>query len=135
MKFTYDLNTDGCLILYADGDDKKRIAEIIEEKGTTTEAEREALEQMIANSELKWIRPEEIGALTDAPILGLREQARELPKGKDPMYVHYVGHWDDKNWYEPVSAAWGFMDYQVRSFLTDLLNTGKAVFIGGNPGE
>jgi hypothetical protein len=27
------------------------------------------------------------------------------------------------------TAAWGFMDYQVRSFLDDLVETGKAIFI------
>jgi hypothetical protein len=51
-----------------------------------------------------WIRPEEIDALTSAPILGFR----------------------DEN--ENVVRVWGFMDYAVRSFLQDLVETGKAVF-------
>jgi len=68
-------------------------------------AEYEALEHLTCNSELGWINPEEIGALTSAPILGLRDELGE-----------------------PI-AAWGFMDYQVRSFLTDLIENGRAVFI------
>lgn len=105
MKYTYDLNTNGCLILYADSKDQTNIREIIEMYGKTLRAESEVLQGMFANSELEWIAPEEIGALTSAPILGLR---------------------DDKG--EPI-AAWAFMDYQVRSFLTDLLENGKAIFI------
>jgi len=105
MRFTYDLNTDGCLILYAANEDRHAIAELIKAEGTTDRAEAEALESLICNSELEWIQPEEIGALTDAPILGLRDE-----DGKP-------------------EAAWGFMDYQVRSFLTDLRDKGKAVFI------
>jgi hypothetical protein len=68
-------------------------------------SEFEALEHLMANSELDWISPEEIGALTDAPMLGLRDE-EGIP-----------------------TAAWGFMDYALRSFLTDLVENGKAVFV------
>ena len=67
--------------------------------------EAEALEPLICNSELDWVAPEDIGALTSAPILGIRNPAGE------------------------VDAAWGFMDYAVRSFVDDLINTGKAIFV------
>ena len=105
MKYTYDLNTNGCLILTADSQDRKAIRQIMREHGTTNQAEAEALESLLTNSELDWIAPEEIGALTSAPILGLRDANGEP------------------------EAAWGFMDYQVRSFLQDLAKNGKAVFI------
>ncbi|SRR6266566_600554 len=105
MTFTYDLNTHGCLILRADSQEQERLRAIIAEHGTTYTAEYEALEPLICNSELTWIEPEEIGALTSAPILGLRNEQGEP------------------------SAAWGFMDYQVRSFVEDLIETGEAVFI------
>lgn len=129
MRYTYDSNTNGCLILRADSEERAMIKQLISEQGETTNAEYDALEHLLANSELDWIRPEEIGALTDAPILGFREPEQELTADIDPDYVYVVGHWDGKTWYEPVRAAWGFMDYQVRSFLTDLVETGQAVFI------
>lgn len=105
MKYTYDLNTNGCLILTADETDRAMIREIIVDKGETIYAESEALEHLLANSELDWIQPEEIAALTSAPILGLRDE-------------HGA----------PI-AAWAFMDYAARSFLTDLTENGRAVFV------
>lgn len=107
MTFTYDLNTNGCLILRADLQDQEAIRQLADSESGEygCNAELDALESLIANSELDWIAPEEIGALTSAPILGLRNEDGE-----------------------PI-AAWGFMDYQVRSFLSDLVETGKAVFI------
>lgn len=65
----------------------------------------DVFEKLISNSELDWIRPEECGDLTDAPILGIRDR-------------------DD----ETVVERWGYMDYQVKSPLNDLLNRGKARF-------
>lgn len=106
MQFTYDLNENGCLILRADAIEREQLRELANEDGEfSSDAEHEALEKLIANSELEWIAPEEIGALTDAPILGLRDED-----------------------YKPTSA-WAFMDYQVRSFLSDLVACGEAVFI------
>jgi len=130
MRFTYDLNTNGCLILYADNQDRHNIAELIRDKGTTYAAEWDALESLICNSELEWIRPEEIGALTDAPILGFRGKDKRVPKRcKYPEHLHIVYNGPDGAFYAPVTAAWGFMDYQVRSFLEDLRDKGKAVFV------
>lgn len=109
MKYTYDLNTHGCLILTADLQDRAYIRELKEDADNRRRGETwlecEVLESLLANSELDWIEPEEIGALTSAPILGLRDE-----NGKP-------------------TAAWGFMDYQLRGFLDDLVNEGKAVFI------
>lgn len=130
MRYTYDLNTNGCLILYAANEDRHAIAELIRAEGTTSRAEYEALESLICNSELEWIRPEEIGALTDAPILGIRGDARKVPKRcKYPEHLHITSGDGKHTYYQPVTAAWGFMDYQVRSFLTDLRDKGKAVFV------
>lgn len=105
MEYTYDLNTNGCLILTADSLERETLAELIKDDNANRHAEYEALEHLLANSELDWIAPEEIGALTDAPILGLRDE-----QGKP-------------------TNAWAFMDYQVRSFLTDLVTDGRATFI------
>jgi hypothetical protein len=71
----------------------------------------DAFDRLIANSELDWIRPEETGDLTDAPILGIR---KAFPNGcAAPL----------------VLERWGFMSYQVRSVLQDLRDTGRAVFV------
>lgn len=109
MTYTYDLNTDGVLIIHADAQDQKRLRRLWESAdrdGTAeSEVERKALQPIVKRKAggLWWVRPETIGALTDAPILGLRKRGR-------------------------VYAAWGFMDYQVRCFVDDLIETGQAVF-------
>jgi len=64
-------------------------------------------ESLIANSELIWISPEEIGALTDAPILGFK----------------------DEN--EKIIEVYAFMDYQVKSVLEELRNNNKVIFQQG----
>ncbi len=56
----------------------------------------EFFEGFIANTEWEWILPEDIGALTSAPILGIRDENDE------------------------VIEAYGFMDYAVRSLMQDL---------------
>ncbi len=105
MKYTYDLNENGCLILTADAEEREIIRKVVEESGTTIAVEAEALEHLLSNSELDWITSEETGDLTDAPMLGLRDEEGE------------------------VLARWAFMDYQLRSFLQDLIDNGKAVFV------
>ncbi len=65
------------------------------------------LENLVCNSELDWIRPEETGDLTSAPMLGIRDAA------------------------DQVIERWAFMDYQVRSVLEDLRDKGEVIFIGG----
>jgi hypothetical protein len=132
MTSTYDLNTNGCLILKADAVERESIKQMVADHGCDYcgQCEANALESLIANSELEWIRPEEIGALTSAPILGIYGNETELPANvKHPEDLLIIGRWDGKTWYQPVSAAWGFMDYAVRSFLQDLIEDGKAVFI------
>ena len=68
--------------------------------------EAEVLEDLLANSCLNWIYPEECGDLTDAPILGFRDEEGNA-----------------------TGERWGFMDYQVRSFCEDLRDKGATVFI------
>ena len=94
------------LTILADEDDKREIAEMIEDNGLSALVEYDALGGIIANSDLDWISPEENGDLTDALILGYRDE-------------------------EGFSTGerWAYMDYQVRSFLSDLINIGKATFI------
>lgn len=96
------------LLIHADEQDKQDIRGLIEEGGDwwNTHVENECLNSLIANSDLEWIRPEECGDLTDAPILGYRDEEGRA-----------------------TGERWGFMDYQVRFFTDDLLEKGVAVFV------
>jgi hypothetical protein len=78
-----------------------------EEDFASDDAMYEFFEEFLANSDLEWIDPEEIGALTDAPILGTKDE-----HGK-------------------VIEAYGYMDYAVKSILEDFDNYGKAVLQKG----
>lgn len=64
-------------------------------------------DKFMANSEYDWILPEEAIALTDAPIIGTRDQ-----DGKPEQ-------------------VWGWMDYQVQSLQRALLEQGEAILITG----
>ena len=112
MKTTYDENT---LTITATRDErrelKRRIKAIAKQQGwsidgATCQEEYNVLDEITFDGELETIRPEDIGALTSAPILGVRN-----------------GPGDNK-----VSHAWAFKEYAVRSFVEDLIETGKAVF-------
>ena len=67
-------------------------------------AEAEFFAPYFENSEYEWIRPEEICALTSAPIIGCRGENDE------------------------VIEAYGYMDYQVLSMLEEL-NTNGEIFL------
>jgi hypothetical protein len=127
IQITHQFNDDRSkLILIADADAKEQLIELVADKGQD-DAEIEALDHLTSNSELQWIDPADTGALTDAPILGILgdESHREhgpfgnVPCGKDA----------DGALYQPILERWGFEPYQVRSFITDLIVDGKAVFI------
>lgn len=88
------------------------------------------LEGFIANSEWDWVQPEEIGALTNAPILGTFGQSEPSVGGR------LAGRWRDEagvmqTWYDPVLEAYAFMDYQVRSLQSVLLEKGEAFLTSG----
>ena len=71
----------------------------------TWQHEAEAMGQLLCNSELDWIQPHECGDLTDAPILGFRDENGGA-----------------------TGERWGFMSYCLRSFLEDLMDKGEAKF-------
>lgn len=113
MHYTYDLNTHGCLIIHATDADRAMLADRLahpeggeSEDGMLCRLEDDVLQSLTDGlTELERIWPEEIAALTSAPIVGFRGEGEE------------------------VTAAWAYMDYQVRSFVSDLIERGKAVFI------
>ena len=64
----------------------------------------QVLEPLICNSELEWVDPVETGDLTEAPMLGIRDENDE------------------------VLERWAFMDYQVRSLVRELMDKREVTF-------
>lgn len=96
----------GDLQITADHDERNQLRE---DRGADADFESdkytaEMLEPVICNSEYDWVLPEEIGALTDAPILGTRDQ-----EGK------------------PEACFW-FPNYQVTSPQRELHEHGVCIF-------
>jgi len=89
--------------------DEELQAYISRSVGSCIALEGEWLESLIANSSYEWILPEEIGALTNAPIVG--EVSR-----------------NNKDEIEEIHSLFWYPNYAIRSFLEDLAETGKCIF-------
>ena len=99
----------GKLILNIDNDGEKKSLQDFLKAGEidSDKAMFEFFEDILANCEWEWIAPYEIAALTDAPILGRKDENDE------------------------VIEAYGWMDYAVTSLLAQLYDFGHADLIGG----
>ena len=95
------------LTITVDEDERQALREL--EDIQSDSAMADFLEPLICNSELDWLKPEQTGDLTDAPILG--------------FYA------DNSTLTHPIFERWAFMDYQVRSVLEDLRDKGQCVFV------
>lgn len=94
-----------------DEKDRQFLAEIKEEKGLESDdAMVDFFEPYFCNSEWGWVLPEEIGALTDAPIIGIRCPEEEENAEHICCYTE----------------VYAFMDYQVRALLQDLWDNNEA---------
>lgn len=133
MKYAIE---NGQLVITADEATILELIELRTEKPEFFASDRamhDAFEDLIANSDLDWVEPEYIGALTAAPILGIYGET--VPSDKAP-HARPVGGWHDedgvyRHWVDPVESAWAFMDYVLRSPLEDLIENGKVIFVGG----
>lgn len=102
----YKFNSDRSqLIISADATERALLREIPEEEIQSDVMLWDFLEQLVCNSELDWIRPEETGDLTDAPLLGIRDSENTV-----------------------VTERWGFEPYCLRSPLIDLRDSGEVIF-------
>lgn len=106
------------------------------------------LEPLVCNSELEWIDPSETGDLTSAPMLGIRHGGEPASRYdvRTGQYIPTLNGVDisptsfDVDRAENISeqaankitCRYAFMDYQVRSILEDLRDTGECVFVGGD---
>ena len=89
----------------------------------------EALEHLLANSDLCWIDPSICGDLTGAPILAVLdypEQSYEALPGSGRVGC---GFWDGKHWSYRVAQRWGWMSYAVKDLLEELKERGEAVLL------
>lgn len=94
------------------------------------ETMRAILEPLITNDEYDWVQPEWIGALTDAPILGIFGDEQEA---EDEAPARAVGLWHNREgelatWILPVDKVWWYEPYQVRAPQDDLADTGRCIF-------
>lgn len=89
------------------------------------------MEQLTANSEYEWVRPEWCGDLTDAPMLGILGEETPLPEGVDQVFYNVVGHWDDTTWYTPVLYRWAWMGYMLESLIGRLADKREVILEGG----
>jgi hypothetical protein len=88
---------NGNLKMVADANDRKKIITIIRVYNDGYEGEAHFISEMLQNSLLskyRQVKAEDVGALTDAPLIAQGE-------GKDMV-------------------VWGYMDYQVTSLLEEL---------------
>jgi hypothetical protein len=108
------VNAEGDLEIRVSADTQKFLSQQRRADESYFQSDRgmhDVLDGFLENSEFGWGTPDEIGALTDAPII--------VTRGEDG---------------EPVKA-WGFMDYALRSPQDDLIDKGGAVFQSGGEGE
>ncbi len=136
MHLTFTISSDKrALTVLADTAARKALAELKaedDEQGCgpfgTDAMMGDVFEWLLCNSELQWIDPAVCGDLTDAPILGILgevENRKDCPRGCGAVLVGSDGIFIQA---APVVARWGYMSYQVRSPLDDLLTDGAAVF-------
>lgn len=106
MRASFEANGD--LRITMSPEERAELRDLSNELGTerfwTDDTMLDVLEPFTCNSEYDWVHPVEVAALTEAPILGTR----------------------DEN-YNPVEVWW-YPNYMVQSPLCDLLNCGFVVF-------
>jgi hypothetical protein len=121
------------LTIHADADERARFAEMKADDPDdwgSYQTEIAILEPLLCNSELDWINPADTGDLTDAPMIGITGSDDTMTRECIGLYgVIYGGADEEGAFYYPILERWAYMDYQVRSFCDDLLETGEAVFI------
>ena len=106
----HEILANGNLKIVADFHDRSNLQILKEERGEDFQSDQtmvDVLDSLLANSELQWGTPEEIGALPAAPILKTEDQNGNILK------------------------AWGFMGYEVTSPQDELMDKGFAIWTIG----
>lgn len=100
---------------------------------STNEAELEdaesvsdAVDSLLANSDLCWLSPTVCGDLADAPILAILEYPEVPVEAVDGNGYVSCGRWDGQHWSYRVAHRWGWMGYAVSDLVEELLEKGEA---------
>lgn len=125
----YEILPNGNLRISATEEERK---DIVPPESDEFLYEGECLERLIANSELDWIPEGVTDDLTSAPMLGiLAEEGYSGPTFNRPHRGAAYETDTPKIDHPPIIARWAYMDYQARSFVDDLIETGECVWEGG----
>jgi len=127
MKLNYEIQ-DNRLIITVNAKNQTKICGL---DFNSTSVLYDVFENMIGNSELDWINPQDTGDLTDAPMLGILGEEGILQHTVFLENYGLVETGSDNYWkmVRPILNRWAFMDYQVRTPLQDLAEKGQVVFI------
>lgn len=106
----YSINKTGDLIIKVSRKEQSEIRADKDSDNFLSDAYMyDTLEPLVCNSELQWVRPEEIAALTDAPILGIVDR-------------------NDNGKLVKAESIWWFPNYCLRSPVQDLAEYGECIF-------
>jgi hypothetical protein len=103
--------------------------------------EREAVSDSLFAAGYDWVRPEESGDLTSAPMFGLRGSELPIPErmtNENDRGDLCVTYWDNnkrEGTFAPVLKRWAYMNYAVRTFLDDMIDDGHADFQNGHEAD
>lgn len=110
----YEITESGDLLLLATNDERSELASLLRDRGYF-EAEGFVRESLEPNGILYFVPPENIGALTEAPIL---TDEYDMSDGGD-----------DRNWRPyPDAGVWWFPDYMVTCPWEQLAWRGRVLF-------
>jgi len=136
MEFKFD---DDKLTITADDGEQAELAEMRLNAGGAsyfpTAVLHDWFEDLLGNSELEWINPDDTGDLTDAPMLGIlgEEGMRDITVFATNYGLVETGHEGHWTLCKPIIQRWAYMNYQVKSPLVDLADHGKVVFVAKMP--
>lgn len=120
MNMKYRISTDRkTLTIICDPDELAEPQDLHSDK-----AMHDFLEPLTCNSELEWVRPEDAGDLTGAPMLGILAEERPYFH-EDATVSHRI---TGPNLIREIQERWAFMDYQVSSVLERLKQNGYVNF-------
>lgn len=136
MDFRFE---EGQLIISVDAEEQRTLKERIkdEEFPDSDEFMTEVFEPLIANSEWQWVDPATTGDLTSAPMLGVWGPEVPVTAEQTDPGGGYVLATSDRTSGEvkltghKIIERYAFMDYALRSPVSDLAEKGEVTFVGG----
>ena len=120
----HEILPNGDLRISVTPDEQQVLREVRDEDPEAFGSDRmmaDVFEPLICNSELDWILPEEVGALTSAPLLAILGEPHQMVQCEETRALasRLVGRWENDqgelvDWSQDVERVWGYMDYALR---------------------